>query len=500
MITSYIAVDLGAQSGRVVIGTLRDQARLEIKEVRRFANEMVKVNGHLHWDIHRLFSEIKKGLELCGRQHDDPIASIGIDAWGVDFVLTDRLGKFIGLPYAYRDCRTNGMVDKFTRKMPARKLYQRTGVQLHQINTVFQLCAMVYEQSPILGNMAGLLFIPDIFNYLLTGRRASEFTIATTSQLYNPVLQTWDEKVFDRLGISPGIMPRVLEPGSLIGDLKSDITETIGLGRMPVIAVASHDTGSAVAALPSSDNDHAYISSGTWSLMGIETTKPLINDKTYAYNFTNEGGVGNTYRVLKNITGLYLLQECLRAWDQKKKYPHDELIEKAKNALPLRSIVDPDDPCFFSPAEGMPAAIQSYCRKTGQPVPKETGEFVRCILESLAMSYWHTLGLLRQVRKQRIGRIHVIGGGSQNDLLCQLTADATGLPVHAGPQEASAIGNILVQAMADGQLGSLDELRTVVRNSFEPIIYQPRPAPGIDKAYERFSELKRSGQKGRECA
>ncbi len=500
MITSYIAVDLGAQSGRVVIGTLRDQARLEIKEIHRFANEMVEVNGHLHWDIHRLFSEIKNGLQICGREHDEPITSLGIDTWGVDFVLTDRLGKFIGLPYAYRDCRTNGMIDKFTRKMPARKLYQRTGVQLHQINTVFQLYAMVCEQSPVLNSINGLLFMPDIFNYLLTGRRASEFTIATTSQLYNPALGTWDSKIFEQLGIRSDIMPQILEPGSRIADLIPEVTDRTGLGRMPVIAVASHDTGSAVAALPSPDHDYAYISSGTWSLMGIETTKPLINDKTYAYNFTNEGGVGKTFRVLKNITGLYLLQECLRAWDQKKKYPHDELIAEAENFAPLRSIIDPDDPCFFSPAEGMPAAIQSYCRKTGQPAPEETGEFTRCILESLAIAYRHTLECLRKIRKQRICRIHVIGGGSRNILLCQLTADATGLPVHAGPQEATAIGNILVQAMASGQLGSLDELRAVVRNSFEPIIYQPRPAPGIDKAYERFLELKRSGQKGRECA
>jgi len=500
MITSHIAVDLGAQSGRIVIGTLRDQKRLEIREIHRFANEMVEVNGHLHWDIHRLFSEIKQGFEICVRQHDDPVSSIGIDTWGVDFVLIDRLGKFIGLPYSYRDRRTNGMVEKFTQKMPARKLYERTGVQLNQINTVFQLYAMTCEHSPVLETMAGLLFMPDIFNYLLTERFCSEFTIATTSQLYNPVTKAWDEKIFDQLGFGSGVMPPVREPGSPIADLTSEITNSTGLGRMPVIAVASHDTGSAVAAVPSIDNNHAYISSGTWSLMGIETTKPLINKNTFEFNFTNEGGICGTYRVLKNITGLYLLQECRRAWDQKKKYTHDELIAEASSAAPLRSMIDPDDPCFFSPAEGMPGAIQSYCRRTSQPAPKKTGEFTRCILESLALAYRHTLECLRKIRKQRICRIHVIGGGSRNDLLCQLTADATGLPVHAGPQEATAIGNILVQAMASGQLGSLSELRTLVRNSFEPIIYQPRPMPGIEKTYERFLELKRERTEGGECA
>lgn len=496
MTSHYLAVDLGAQSGRMILGTLHNRKRLVLHEIHRFPNQMVKINRHLHWDIHRLFSEIKKGLLLCALQHVDPIASIGIDAWGVDFCLLDRQGKFLGLPYSYRDQRTMGMIEKFTRKMPARELYRRTGVQLHRINTVFQLYAMVREQHSALAEAASLLFMPDIFNYLLTGKKYSEFTIATTSQIYNPSRRTWDNNILDQIGVGPGFMPQILEPGTPIGDLASEISDATKLSPTPVIAVASHDTGSAVAAVPAHDDQYVYISSGTWSLMGIETKKPLINDHTFANNFTNEGGVNGTYRLLKNITGLFLLEECRKVWEQRKKITYQELYDQAAHAAPLRSIIDPDNHCFFA-AEDMPASIQSFCQKTGQPVPVRIREFTRCILESLALAYGHTLESLNKFRTRRIERIHVVGGGSRTDLLNQLTADATGLPVYAGPQEATAIGNILVQAMAAGQLGSLDELRAVVRTSFKPVIYRPRNVTGMDRAYAQFLALKKSGRKRR---
>jgi rhamnulokinase len=337
-----------------------------------------------------------------------------------------------------------------------------------------------------------LLFMPDLFNYFFTGVKKSEFTIATTSQLYNPVTAGWDTEIFENLGISRDMMQEIVPPGTILGDLAENITTQTGLNKVPVVATASHDTAAAVAAVPATGNNFAYISSGTWSCMGIESPTPVIDERTLKYNITNEGGVGQTFRLLKNIMGLWLLQECKREWSADREYTYDELIGMAENISPLGAIIDPDQPQFLNPTS-MTLAIREFCQKTGQPIPQDIGQFVRVILQSLALAYRYVLEQLSEISSQEIAQIHIIGGGSQNNLLCQLAADVTGLPVYAGPVEATAIGNILVQAMTLGRISSLEELRKVVRQSFPVNLYEPQPNTGWDEMYERFVRLKQKG-------
>jgi rhamnulokinase len=492
--SSYVAVDLGAQSGRVILGKLHDRSKLEINEVRRFPNQMTEINGHWHWDINRLLHETKRGLKTAAESTDGMIASVGIDSWGVDYGLLDRHGRLIGMPYAYRDQRTEGMIDDFASKMPLRALYDTTGIQILPMNTLFQLYSMARQKSPALDAAADLLFIPDIFNYLLTGMKCTDFTYATTSQLFDPRANDWADAVLKTAGIKRSLLKTVLKPGTILTGLNPAAAADTGLNRASVVLVASHDTASAVAAVPAFDGDFAYISCGTWSLMGIEELKPIINEKTFRYNITNEGGICGTFRVLKNLNGLWLLEECQKKWTPTEPYDHERLLSLARGATAFRSIIDPDDPAFLNP-EDMPEAIGVFCRRIGQPAPVSTGEYARCILDSLALSYRYTLESLRDIGSRRIARIHMIGGGSQNELLCQLTADATELPVSAGPREATAVGNILVQAMAADQVASLVELRHIVRESFLPVTYQPRNVPGMDKAYKEFLKIKRSSKR-----
>jgi rhamnulokinase len=334
--------------------------------------------------------------------------------------------------------------------------------------------------------------MPDLFNYLFTGVKKSEFTIATTSQLYNPVTAGWDAEVFENLGISRDMMQEIVPPGTILGDLAENIATQTGLMRVPVVATASHDTAAAVAAVPATGKNFAYISSGTWSCMGIESPTPVIDERTLKYNITNEGGVCQTFRLLKNIVGLWLLQECKREWSADREYNYDELIGMAENTPPLEAILDPDQPQFLNPTS-MTLAIREFCQKTGQPIPQDIGQFVRVILQSLALAYRYVLEQLSEIGGQEIAQIHIIGGGSQNHLLCQLAADVTGLPVYAGPVEATAIGNILVQAMTFGRVSSLEELRKVVRQSFPVNLYEPQPAADWDETYERFVMLKQKG-------
>lgn len=483
----FLAFDLGAESGRTILGTL-DQDRLRLQELTRFANRMVNVLGSWHWDILRLYEELKRGLAVCAREATGAPASIGIDTWGVDFGLLSEDGKFVGLPFAYRDSRTDGMMDEFFKLVPRERVYQLTGIQTMQINTLYQLFAMSQHQSPVLRIAKKLLFVPDIFHYLLSGVITSEFSFATTSQLFNPVVMAWEAELFAAMGLSTSLMNEVVQSGTVIGSLTEAIAQETGLPQVPVIACATHDTGSAVAAVPAEGREWAYISSGTWSLIGVEINEPLLSEQAMHYNFTNEGGVGNTFRFLKNVMGLWLVQQCRESWAKEREYGYEDLTELATQALPFKSIIDPDDSSFLHPAD-MPEAIAAFCRKTGQTPPASPGEFVRCALESLALKYRFVLERLRRLYPHPINRLHVIGGGCQNATLCQWTADASGLPVYAGPVEATAIGNLLVQALALGAAESLDGIRRIVRESFQPIRYLPQPNAQWDRAYNLLEDL-----------
>jgi len=484
-VSQYLAFDLGASSGRAILGELGDDDRLVVSEVHRFPNGMVEAGGHLRWDSRRLLAEVHEGMRRGGC---DP-SSIGIDTWGVDYALLDAGGKQIGLPYAYRDRRTEGAVEGFAAKMPLGRLYERTGIQILPFDTLFQLHAAARDEPEALRSASRLLMMADLFNYQLTGVSASEFTLATTSHLYSPCEGAWDDEVIAALGVPRGLFQEIVEPGTILGELTPEACAVTGLGRVPVAAVACHDTGSAVAAVPAEGEDFAYISSGTWSLMGVESKRPVINEASRRNNITNEGGVNHTYRVLKNIAGLWLLQECRRAWERERSYGYDELVALAEAAEPHVAVIDPDWVGFLNPPS-MPDAIAYYCRKTGQEPPRSHGEIIRVALESLALAYRHTLAQLEEASGKRIRRIHIVGGGSRNRLLSRLAADATGRRVHAGPAEATAIGNLLVQAMAGGRVKDLPHLRRIVRGSTEIMEYEPGDPGAWDEAYTRFIELK----------
>lgn len=489
----HLAIDLGAESGRVIRGELGDDRRLRISEVHRFANVPVASGGGMRWDVDSLFGGILKGLAMSST--GGGAASLAVDAWGVDFVLLGADGRPVEAPYIYRDRRTQGAMEGFFGRMGRERLFDLTGIQLMQINTVFQLYSMVRDGSEALRKAAALLFMPDFFSYLLSGRKRSEFSISTTSQLYNPVAGRWEGEIFEALGADLSMMQEVVSPGTVLGTLSADLGGRTGLGEAKVVAVASHDTGSAVAAVPAGDESFAYISSGTWSLMGIESREPVINGKSLARNLTNEGGVAGSFRVLKNIMGLWLLQESRKSWAKKKRYDYAQLAALAGKAEPFRFMVDPDFDSFLAPPD-MPEAIRRFLGMTGQSEPSDVGGYVRLILESLALACRHTLESLREVSARSIDRIHIIGGGSRNELLCSLTAGATGLPVYAGPAEATAAGNILVQAMALGKLKSLAEIREIVRRSFDLKVYEPADRERWEDAYVRWRKMKESVSAG----
>jgi rhamnulokinase len=485
---NYLAFDLGAESCRAVLGNLDDN-KLQIKLLHRSPNGMINVRGNLHWDILSIYREMLTGIRTCVAQCGGNTESIGIDTWGVDFGLFDEKGMLIGNPIAYRDRKRMLVMDELLAKIPARKLYELTGIQIGYVNSIFQLYAFARENNPQLKIAKDLLFIPDIFNYFLTGNKATEFSFATTSQLYNTRTNFWEKEIFAKLGVSNGIMQKVVPHGTVIGKVNAEIISETGLGEIPVIAVGSHDTASAVAACPLPGDNAAYISSGTWSLMGIESKKPIINDNTFKYNITNEGGICGTFRVLKNLTGLWLLQEYHRQEDKAQEYTYAELSNIAINTASIRSVIDPDATQFIKP-ESMSGAIADYCRSKEQHVPQSIGEFVRIILESLALAYRHTLCQLEEISGRKITQINIVGGGSQNQALCQFTADVTGLPVYAGPVEATAIGNVLVQAMAQGKIKSQKELREIVKNSFPLASYEPHHTPYWDDMYDHLLKIK----------
>jgi rhamnulokinase len=480
----FLGFDLGASSGRTVLGTLQDD-KISTKELHRFSNDTINILGNLRWNIVDLFENIKQGMKACASEITTKPESIAVDTWGVDYGLFAADGNMLGLPYGYRDVRTDEMMDEFFKIIPRDHVYELTGIQFMQLNTLFQLFSMVRSKSPVLNVVSDLLFMPDMINYFLTGIKKTEFTIATTSQLYNPRKQDWDDVLFSALGISKNIMQKIVPPGTMLGNLLEVVAAETGLDQIPVVATASHDTGSAVASVPADGHDWAYISSGTWSLVGVEITKPIINKQSLEFNFTNEGGVGGTFRFLKNCMGLWPIQQCRKAWSNAKKLSYDELTKLAASARPFVAVIDPDYQGFLNPPD-MPEAIRAYCQKTGQQIPQNRADMTRSILEGLALKYRFIFDQIKQLHPHPINRTHIIGGGTQNKLLCQFTANATGIPVVAGPVEATAIGNIMVQAMGLGIVKSPTEIRGIIANSFDLEKYEPQDTKKWNSAYERF--------------
>uniref|UniRef100_Q021J2 Carbohydrate kinase, FGGY n=1 Tax=Solibacter usitatus (strain Ellin6076) TaxID=234267 RepID=Q021J2_SOLUE len=478
----YLAIDLGAESGRALLGSLSG-GKLTVEELHRFPNTPVRVSVALYWDILRLWHEIQKGIGVATRERKLTLDGIGVDTWGVDFALIGADGLLVDMPRHYRDARNNGVMERLFEVVPRADVFEYTGVQFMQINTLVQLYAMKLSGSPALGIAHRLLSIPDLFNYWLTGVARSERTIASTTEFFNPETMTWATELLKRLDIPTEMLAELVDPGTFLGRM-TDAPHT------PVYASAGHDTAAAVAAVPADGGTNwCYISSGTWSLMGVELDRPVINQHSLAANYTNEVGVARKVRFLKNIAGLWLLQECRREWMlQGAEYSYDELARMAAEARPFSATIDPD--AFLEPG-GMPGKIARHCAESGQLAPGTHGEYARSILESLALRYRQVLEDLEALSGRKIEVIHIVGGGSRNGLLNQFVADCTGRRVVAGPSEATAIGNILVQAMGAGELADLDEIRAVVRNSFELVTVEPNPSEEWELAWVRYRELTR---------
>jgi len=479
-----LAFDLGAESGRGLIGAF-DGERLQLEVVHRFPNGGVATLDTLHWDVLRLYSEIVTGLRKTAAEHVN-VASVGVDTWGVDFALLGRGGILLGNPRHYRDPHTENILEQAFAKVPKAEIFRQTGIQFMRLNTLFQLLAMQRARSPLLEMAESLLFMPDLFHYWFTGIKVNEYTDASTSQMIHPGTRTWARDLIGKFKLPDRILGTLVKPGTVLGPLRGALSSQTGLAGVPVIAPATHDTAAAVAAVPARGNSWAYISSGTWSLMGAEIAEPLTHDKVHAVNFTNEGGVDGTIRLLKNIMGLWIVQECRRTWERAGvEYSYDTLMKLAADAPPFASLVNPDDDAFILPAS-MPQALADYCRRTNQPVPEGPGPLVRCALESLALKYRWVLERLEELVGCKLETIHIVGGGCQNTLLCQLTADACNRTVLAGPVEATAIGNVLTQCLGLGLINSLGEGREIVRHSFEVTEYQPKHAENWQEPYRRF--------------
>jgi rhamnulokinase len=486
MKSHYLACDLGAESGRLMLGTLQD-GKLALEEIHRFPNVPIQVDGSLHWDIGRLFRDFKSGLKKAG-QLRLPLSSISCDTWGVDYLLFDSTGAVMTPAFHYRDSRSARGVENAYRKVKWQTIFAETGIQFMPFNTLFQLAA---ESPERLERAERMLLVGDGFNFLLSGVAKAEESLASTSQLYDPRTRSWSEHLIDALNLPLRLFPRIIPSGTRLGPLRSEIAEETGLQSLDVLATCSHDTGAAVVAVPAlaSGGEWAYVSSGTWSLMGVELSAPVITDKCRDLNFTNEIGYGGSVRLLKNIIGLWVVQECRREWAKAgREFDYAALTQLAAAAPPFESLINPADLRFLSPGE-MPGKIASFCLETGQSVPVEPGPAIRCVLESLALLYRRTCRQMETIIGHGIGQLHIVGGGSKNTLLNQFTANALQIPVVTGPVEATAAGNILVQALTLGHLASLKAARQVVRDSVPLSIFQPREVEAWNAAYERFEKL-----------
>lgn len=478
---NFVAIDLGATSGRVILASFHD-ADVKMEEVYRFPSPIIQMSGHFYWDLPAIYQSVLKGLKMVA-ERGVAVQSIGIDTWGVDVAMFGEDGELLRLPYCYRDPHTVGAPEEFFKRMPKEELYERTGIQVMNFNTLFQLDTMRRNGCSALAAAKKILFIPDALAYLMTGEMVTEYTIASTSHMINPYTRSWDDKILSMLGLSAEKFGHQVMPGEKIGSLTEEVQRLTGLGAVDVVAVASHDTGSAVATVPAKDQSMAYLSSGTWSLMGVVSPEPVITKRSEQLNFTNEGGVGGTIRVLKNICGMWLLERCRAEWP---KMEYSELIAAAEQAEPFRSLINPDAPCFANP-QSMTMAIADYCKATNQPVPQSVGEYVRCIFDSLALRYRQVVEMLREISPVAINRLYVIGGGARNAMLNQYTANAVGVSVETGSSESTAIGNIMMQAKWAGVVSTIIDMRAMIRASLDDSqSYEPKDAEVWSKAYEKF--------------
>ncbi len=489
----FLAVDLGASSGRVVAGEFSGK-RLTLEEVSRFENGGVLANERLYWDLLKLWNHIKDGLRSACVKYGERIVSVGVDTWGVDFGLLAARDELLGNPVHYRDRRTEGILEQAYQVVPRDEIFAQTGLQFMQFNTLFQLFAMRKEASPLLDTAQSLLMMPDLFHWLLSGEKSNEYTNATTTQFFNPQQNDWAFPLLERFELPARLLGPVSPPGTRLGAIRTSVAAEIAGTRMQVVLPGTHDTASAVMAVPASSvpgkkPDWCYISSGTWSLMGIEVPGPVVNNRCRELNFTNEGGVGGTIRLLKNIAGLWLVQQCRAVWLRDgREYDWNQLTQMAQAAKPLVALIDPDDPRFVAP-DNMPAAIRGFCQETDQTVPETEGAIIRCALESLALRYRMVIGWLEQLNGGPLETIHIVGGGTQNRLLCQMAADACDRRVVTGPIEATAIGNLMMQAVSNGDVASIAEAREVIRNSFAVHEYVPTAPDPWREAYDRFTKI-----------
>ena len=485
---NYLAIDIGAESGRTIVGTLAE-SQLTLTETHRFANGPVRLPDGLHWDVLRLWSDIKNGIRKSSSQFGHTLDSIGLDTWAVDFALLDKNKSLLSNPFHYRDVRTDGLLDEAFQRMPRAEIFANTGIQFMQINTLYQLLAMSMQKSALFDIAKTFVTIPDLFNFWLSGEITNEFTNATTTQCFDPLKRDWAKPVLDAMEIPSHLFGPITDPGIQIGTLLPGHAEETGAGAIPVVLPACHDTGSAVVAVPARNQDFAWISSGTWSIMGAEVHEPSLSEKALEYNFTNEGGAFGTWRLSKNIMGLWLVQECRREWMRAgEEILFDALTQFAAESEAFMAVIDPDMDEFIHPGD-MPGRIQKFCVDTNQYVPQTKGQIIRVALESIALKYRLVLERLEELTGKRFDPIHIIGGGTKNKLLNQFAADATGRTVVAGPVEATAIGNILMQSIGMKHLGSLADAREIVRASFEPEIYEPNRKADWDEAYFRLQKV-----------
>jgi rhamnulokinase len=484
------ACDLGAESGRVMLGSI-ERGRLNLEEIHRFPNGALKIAGSLRWNLAALFAELKKGLSVAA-QHGREVRSVSVDSWGVDYAYCGEGQPILGLPFHYRDMRTDATYERVQKELGRDRIFNASGLQFMPFNTIYQLADDVTRFRPLLDVATQFLFIADHLNFLFSGCAVAERSLASTSQLYDPVRHEWSDELIERIGMPRRLFPTLVDSGTVIGTLTPEVAAEVGLPSetVSVVASCSHDTGSAVVAVPAEGDDWAYLSSGTWSLLGLELPKALVTPKALELNFTNEIGYGRTIRFLKNIIGLWIVQECRRTWTAAgSSYDYGELTEMAGQATPFRSLINPNDPRFLKPDE-MPEKIRAYCRETGQSEPETEGQTVRCVLESLALFYRHALRQMEEVTGRSVKVLHVVGGGSRNSLLNQFTANALAIPVKAGPAEATAAGNVLVQAMALGMVKDLAEARAIVRASFPIETFEPQKVAEWEAVAKRFAELR----------